>query len=128
MMQTVTITQATVEQGRATAWNKQGNRTWEAEWHTDQRVDTDGDKGHRVVTLTASHRSGQYRVTAGIATRIEDSATGFTVTQHQLFRDPFATLYSADGRFSQKRLKEIFDQVYQEFDAKAFYADREVER
>lgn len=127
MMKTIEIAKATVEQGRATAWNKQGNRKWEAEWHTDQQDNRDGETGHRIVTLSASHRDGQYQVTAGIATRVEDASTGFTVTRLQIFKDPFVTLHREQGRFSQKRLKEIFDQHYQAFDAKSFYADYEVE-
>jgi hypothetical protein len=125
-MSTITITRSTVEQGQISAFNKQGNRRWEAEWFTDERGGFGGDEGVRTVTLTAGHSNGVYRVTAGIATAVE-STNGFKIRQFRLFVDPMITLHSERARFSQKRLKEIFDAAYQSFDAARFYAAHEVD-
>lgn len=119
---TATLGTAQIEQGRATAWNKLGNRTWTAEWLTDVKA---GTAGHRMVTLRASHGEGVYKVTASIATR-EPSSNGFSVTTYNLFHDPMITVARDVGRFSQKRLKELFDAALADFDAAAFYAVHEV--
>lgn len=121
---TITITKATVEHGQATTWNKTGNRSWEAEWFTDQTAGEGMDFGHRVISLRASHHDGVYRATAGIATAIDHE--GFKVRQFKIFHDPLVTLTAQRARFSQKILKEMFDGFYDHFDAEAFYAAHEV--
>jgi hypothetical protein len=123
--QTISITKATVEHCQATAWNKTGNRTWEAEWFTDQESGEGHDFGHRVISLRASHYDGHYQVTAGIATAIDHE--GFKVRQFRIFKDPLVTFTKQRARFSQKTLKEMFDGYYDHFDAEAFYAAHEVD-
>jgi hypothetical protein len=103
-----------------------GDRALEAEWFTDVRGGfDDGDEGWRVVTLRASHRDGVYRVTAGISTAVEQQF--FKVRQFELFKDPLITLSKERARFSQKRLKTLFDTALADFDVESFYAAHEVD-
>lgn len=117
MTQTMTITRATFAQTAA--------RAWEAEWFTNQADTSDGDAGVRVVTLRASHHEGVFTVTASIATAVEHKH--FKVRRYRMFQDPMVRLTAQRARFSQKRLKEMFDGFYDHFDAEAFYAEHEVE-
>jgi hypothetical protein len=102
-----------------------GDRAWEAEWFTDVKRGSGSDEGWRVVTLRATHHDGAYHVTAGISTAIEQQY--FKVRQFVIFKDPLITLSKERARFSQKRLKTLFDAALDDFDPEAFYTHHEVE-
>jgi hypothetical protein len=113
----VTFTGTTVQQT--------ADRAWEAEWFTDVKGGWDSDEGHRVVTLRAAHHDGVYAVIATISTAIEHET--FKVRQYRFGKDPYITFKRERARFSQKRLRTMFDEALDKFDPKVFYVAYEVD-